>query len=432
MQRIFRITTLLALMVFSATSLSGQGENALGTFTPYSVFGIGDLNKAGTSFNKAMGGIGVGVRDNRLINILNPASLTERDTLSFLMDFGVSQRNILSKTNSANSAYNVFNMHHFVMSFPLYQKSAFAIGVLPYSSVGYNFEVRETDPAIINEMGDIVYNRFGSGGINKAFVGVSMDLLENFSIGAEGQYYFGTIDRRSDVLFNSEASFRNINTGVDYVISSLAAKFGVQYNKNMGNDLSLTAGATWMLGSELSGDYTRYAYANNATGSMDTVYYQTNGNTMMEIPSELAIGFSVRKKDKWLVGADYSRQDWSNAGFAATPGVDFSATTSNSFKLGFEYIPNRFDVRYYSKRITYRGGVYYDQTYMKLNGQQINSMGITFGATLPLMRLYNALGVSVDVGQRGSLKNNLVRERYVMLNLNFSLHDLWFIKYRYD
>lgn len=420
------------VLLLTGANLFGQNPDALSTFTPYSIFGVGDINKAGTAYNKAMGGIGIGIRENRLINILNPASLTSRDTLSFLLDIGVDQKNILSQTDNAKSAYNTFNMHHIVMSFPLYKKSAFSIGVMPYSSVGYSFEEIEKDPAIINQIGDIRYLRYGEGGINKAFVGVAMDLFKNFSIGAEGIFYFGTIDRRSDILFNSDASYRVINTGIDYVISSLSAKLGLQYYKALDNDLSLTAGATWLLGTKLSGDLSKYAFATSAAGQKDTVYFDKSENTSMEIPSEIGIGFSLRKKDKWLVGIDYTRQDWSSTQFAPTPGISFTPVVSNAFKLGFEYIPNRYDIRYYTKRITYRGGLYYENTYMKVADKQINAMGITLGATLPILRLNNGVGFSVDMGQRGSIKNNLVRERYIMFNINFSLQDIWFIKYRYD
>lgn len=420
------------VLLLAGTNLFGQNPDALSTFTPYSVFGVGDINKAGTAFNKAMGGIGIGVRDNRLLNIVNPASLTERDTLSFLLDFGVDQKNIISQTNSAKSAYNTFNMHHIVMSFPLYKKSAFSIGIIPYSSVGYSFEEVETDPTIINQLGDISYQRYGTGGINKAFVGVAMDLFKNFSLGAEGIFYFGTVDRRSDILFSTDASYRTINTGMDYVISSLSAKLGLQYYKALDNDLTFTAGATWLFGSKLSGDLAKFAYATNVSGIRDTVYFDKTENTSMEIPSELGLGFSLRKKDKWLIGIDYTRQDWSSVLFAPTPGVNFTPVVSNAFKLGFEYIPNRYDIRYYSKRITYRGGLYYENTYMKVADKQIDAMGITFGATLPILRLNNGVGISVDMGQRGSQKNNLVRERYIMFNINFSLQDIWFIKYRYD
>jgi len=42
------------------------------------------------------------------------------------------------------------------------------------------------------------------------------------------------------------------------------------------------------------------------------------------------------------------------------------------------------------------------------------------------------VNIAVDFGQRGSTKNNLVRERYVQLLLNISLHDIWFVKHRYQ
>ena len=62
-------------MVFGVRS-GAQTTDGLGTYTPYSLFGLGDIEKMGTAVNKGMGGIGVGVRDNRVINYLNPASIT--------------------------------------------------------------------------------------------------------------------------------------------------------------------------------------------------------------------------------------------------------------------------------------------------------------------------------------------------------------------
>ena len=63
---------------------------------------------------------------------------------------------------------------------------------------------------------------------------------------------------------------------------------------------------------------------------------------------------------------------------------------------------------------------------MMFNGKQVNSIGITFGASVPVFRWYNSIAVSVDMGQRGSIEDNLVRERYIMLILNFNMHDIWF------
>jgi hypothetical protein len=40
--------------------------------------------------------------------------------------------------------------------------------------------------------------------------------------------------------------------------------------------------------------------------------------------------------------------------------------------------------------------------------------------------------VGLELGQRGTLKNNLVRERYFLFTLSFNLHDIWFIPTLYN
>ena len=107
-------------------------------------------------------------------------------------------------------------------------------------------------------------------------------------------------------------------------------------------------------------------------------------------------------------------------------------SVASSYKFGFEFTPNKYDIRYYLKRATYRLGAYYDQTYININGNQVNAAGVTFGMSLPVFRWYNAISWSVDFGQRGSLEKDMVRERYIQFNINFNMHDMWFIKKRYN
>ncbi len=423
---------LLALLL-SGQQIFAQTTDALSSYTPYSIFGLGDVVRQGTAFNKGMGGIGIGVKDVRSINYLNPAAISERDSLSFMLDFGMEQKNYYLSGKNTESAYNAFNMNHLIITLPLYRKSAIVVGVTPYSNIGYKFEKTETDPALVAEMGDIKYQKYGTGGISQLFLGGSFKLFKNFSFGAQGIYYFGTIDRYSNILFNSSGSYRSIKTGMDYVISSFSGKLGLQYSLNFSKDMNLTLGTTYLLKSKLTGDYTKYAKAIGATGAIDTISYVTTPDTKMEIPTELGFGVSLRKNDSWMIGADYSRQDWSNSSFTATPGVDFKTAVSNTFKLGFEYTPNKYDVRYYFKRITYKGGGYYEKSYMNIGGNQINSAGLTLGVSMPISRGYNSIGLSVDMGQRGSLKNNLVKEKYLMFVISIGLNDKsWFHKIKYD
>jgi hypothetical protein len=59
-------------------------------------------------------------------------------------------------------------------------------------------------------------------------------------------------------------------------------------------------------------------------------------------------------------------------------------------------------------------------------------MGVTLGITLPISRLYNGVSLGVDMGQRASTKNNMIRERYAMFVIGFNIHDIWFRKNQYQ
>ena len=154
---------------------------------------------------------------------------------------------------------------------------------------------------------------------------------------------------------------------------------------------------------------------------------------------ELGLGISFKGGDKWSAEFDYIRSDWRGSGmdtqkgFASVGKSVFSSTVSQSFRAGFEITPNRNDIRYYLKRCSYRAGIYYDRAYYKLDGNNINSMGITLGFTLPIPGyFYNGISLGVDLGQRASTRNDLIRERYAMFVIGFNIHDKWFRKNQYQ
>ena len=170
----------------------------------------------------------------------------------------------------------------------------------------------------------------------------------------------------------------------------------------------------------------------------------------VRLADELGIGFSIRKPEKWSFEFNWIHSGWASSGLDGAAGfgnigvsstgapLTFSATASDSFRAGFEYIPNRNDIRYYFRRCSYKVGAYYDKSYYKLDGNNIYSYGVTFGVTLPVSRLsggvplYNGVTLGVDIGQRGSLTGSMVRETYAMIVIGFSIHDIWFLKQLYD
>ncbi len=427
----FRKFILLSLVsVFFVSGLNAQDLDALGTYTPYSLYGIGSLEQAGSSITRGMGGIGTGVRSNKFINTKNIASITERDTLAFMLDFGLNIKNYYIKDANTKSAHNTANINNMTITLPIYRKSAVLLGIQPYSSVGYKFETKETNPDLVVEYGDIAYRKYGNGSISEVFLGYAANVTKNVSVGVQGIYYFGDLTKHSDITFNSDASIREIETGWNFKPTGLAAEFGMQYFKDFDGDYKLTVGGTYRMKSKLRGNHLRYSYAYDAAVT-DTITYDKH-NFHLSIPGKISLGASLRKGEKWMVGFDYEHQDWSKANFRETPGLGYSSQAENSYRLGFEYIPNRYDIRYYYRRVSYRVGAYYNQSYVKFNGQSVNCMGVTLGVSLPVFRWNNSFNLAVDFGQRGKTGNNLVRERYVNFIISLNLYDIWFIKQRYQ
>lgn len=325
------------------------------------------------------------------------------------------------------------------MSFPIYRSSAFMVGLTPFSDVGYDFSSIETNPDIIGNTGNISYDSYGTGGVYQVFAGAGVTLWKRLSLGAEAIYYFGNIDKITNMNY-SDASYRSLNSGSELNVRGLTGKFGLQYEQPLGGDVSMIIGATYRMGTDMKGYSKNFRYATQSSVA-DSLKHSvdTLASAGLKFGDELGVGISFKGGEKWSAEFNYLRSNWANSGFDGVNGFkvtgksSFSSTVSQSFRAGFEIVPNRNDIRYYFKRCSYRFGAYYDQSYYKLDGNNVNSMGITLGMTLPVHNYHNGVSLGMDIGQRASMKNpSMIRERYVSFVIGFNIHDIWFRKVQYQ
>ena len=126
-------------------------------------------------------------------------------------------------------------------------------------------------------------------------------------------------------------------------------------------------------------------------------------------------------------------QNWSNATFF---GQMDNLSNSTLMSLGFEYLPggSRGSVFKYWDGVAFRGGLHYNQNYFKLSTGEtpINDFGISFGLGLPMKRSKTSFNVSLQVGQRGTLENSLIKENYAIVGISFNLSEMWFVKSKFD
>ena len=424
---------LVSFCVLSAYTVFAQNEDASGAYSPYSFYGIGDIKNPGFAYNRAMGGIGYGVRTNRVINHINPAALTVQDSSSFMFDFGGELQNYYISSSTQSTAANSFNISHLAFSFPIWKKTSMvgAVAVMPYSHVGYDITRRETDPQVIVETGDAEYSYKGEGGLNQMVLSYAAKIGKHLSLGTHAHLIFGSIDRYYNILVTS-GNMQNIYNSTSMKVGSFAFTLGAQYEKSLEDDYHLVLGANYQFRNNMKVTQSDYSYVSTSLGT-DTIHFSENTNAPLLVPGTVGLGMSLRKGLKWQAGIDYTYRDWSDATFTTPSDKHFTATSSHAVCGGFEYTPNINDIRYYIRRISYRAGLYYESTYMQFGDTKIKDYGVTFGAGIPLGRYNNnTVNMAVELGQRGTTKGGLLKEFYWKVSASISLYDIWFQKIRFD
>jgi len=257
--------------------------------------------------------------------------------------------------------------------------------------------------------------------------------FKNLSVGANLNYYFGMLNRNTEVVFLGAADFYNMQQYKSLRVSDFSFDFGAQATIPLQNRNKLILGAVFENNPKYNARYSDITQKNLGSGSavdQDTLFYAAEAKGIVEFPYTYGFGISYVKENKLEINADYYHQSWSDSKFLGSKSNFL--TDLNKFALGAEWIPDKFSIKSYTSRIAYRAGLKYEQTYLVFNDQQINDFGITFGVGLPLYRSKSTINVAAELGRKGTKDNNLVLENYFRLNLMVNLYDMWFIKRRFD
>lgn len=386
------------------------------TSSPYTRYGYGLLNDAGFGQVKAMGGLSMGLRSRNFINPANPASYTSIDSLSFRMEAGVSfQVSTFTDGNKKQTATDG-NLEYLAMQFPIKKWIALSLGLMPYSVVGYNYSMTEDVSSSITS-GNLKtnYQYMGEGGITQLYLGLGFRPCSWFSLGANLQYYFGTIEYTSTASF--EAGYVSTVMQRSLSVKDLSGNFGVQFTIPIKKDISLTLGGVYQLKSNVNAD------AQQSVITTDTVVQYFNNS--FDFPMSFGTGFVFNLSNKLAVGLDYKKEFWSDVEFFG----EKEFLDRNKFIFGLEYLPNA-NGRAYFERVYYRLGANFSKSYYTVNGEQLNSMVLSTGWGFPLKKGLNPtiMNFTFEYGLNGTIDNNLLREQYFKFILNATINENWFMK----
>lgn len=425
---------LLTLMLVSF-NIVAQRTNS----SPYSFFGIGEQYGLSTVEQSSMGKIGVANSSPFYLNFINPAANADLKVATYT--FGLLHNRLTIKDNSGSQSATSSSLNYISLGFPIGQKAGFSLGFQPVSSVGYSFN--NLDP-IVNPTQVTLYS--GNGGVNRIFGAFGFKLFNKINLGIEGDYVFGKTDntilnQKVDVQLATKFSQSSIIRGG-------SVKLGAQYNKLLKNNIQLDLGATLRFGNKLSATGTETLYSLTLSNSgverpRDTTFNRESKG-YFDTPVTSNIGGGFGKLNKWYAGVEYEFRDALNgSGYLDENNAVFAFGNANRFSLGGFYIPKINSINSYFDRVTYRAGLRFENTGLRVNGTNtannftsINDFGMSFGLGLPLANGISNLNIGFEYGIKGTTSNNLIQENYFNVRASLSLNAIgnlaWFQKRKID
>jgi hypothetical protein len=270
-----RNTTFSLLIITCTLLILTNNLFAQSTSSPYSRYGIGEINNKNFGQTAALGGTNIAMQNDTLplffINPNNPASYSNMRLTT--AEVGMNYNRVQLQNTDSKQKINNASLGYVALAFPLKKWWGMSFGLVPFSEVGY----KVTDHQVINSV-PIDYLYDGSGGVNQLYIGnglkplyglqkmfIGSDYfkrlssktnpdntlktdsaykadqatiktilkhkksLQNLSLGFNFSYLFGHIDHSRRDLFPYSGSFFNTRTGITTRVSDVYFDYGVQY-----------------------------------------------------------------------------------------------------------------------------------------------------------------------------------------------------------
>lgn len=404
--------------------------------SPYATYGIGDVKYDNTIETASMGGISTAyISDfSSNFNFGNPANNSNFELTSIKLEATNENNYFKTDYNNTKSTKHSTYLSNISLAFPISSKIKMGLLYQPYSSKSY--DIVRTD---LQANGDSYFNHFkGDGTLNTAQAAISYRVTNEFAVGVRANLYFGSLSDINEFTTSTSELINGYET--KNKIKNLNFTVGTSYQKlNTSTDRKFTLGATATFGntSEMTTNYTNSTYYYTvATGDVKNnvnIIEAKDKSSKNLLPLQASLGAGYGSENQWFVSAQLDYKKGETVTYFGNP---FEFQDSYRISAGGWYLPNYNNFRSYFSRVVYRYGAFYEKGSLQIAGNNINKMGISAGVMLPFkssnISRMSGLELGVEVGKRGTTKDNLINQNFVNLRVGFNFADKWFRKSLYN
>ena len=444
MLKLIRIKLIFILILILCSSTSNRILGQETEPSPWSRFGMGLTIPTLSSPQLLMGGVSSPILDGYVINPDQPASAAGCVTTLFQSSIHGTNANMVEGDSTASVNSGSPGAISLVVKKPG-GKTAFMMGMMPYSAKGYNVS-RSFNDSLNNDLGNIHETYSGSGGTAKTYLGLAHAfrgkkwvsagntdsvLVSNRSlfIGAQVSFLFGEVisTGRFDI---EDVTYLDNRTSTSMRHRSLGGLLGIQAyhllwtkydeKRNFQGSATIYGGATYSPKSMLYTDYEKIVETvqllSSVETTIDTASYINKLDSEGRIPSKFSAGGALVFEDangrRLLISADYMEEDW--GGISNSFEIDllegdatWAKASRTSFGISLKPKSNGTSNNILF-RSSYKAGFAIDAYPISYKGSQLSGWRASAGITIPLegSRSTSRFHFGVEMGHRGLDSDN--------------------------
>ena len=417
---VLRDKKIISSLVFASCVMQANSQSMN---SPYSVYGIGDIDHKVYNRSSGMAGTSLALKSSSYLINTNPASITGLDRSFFVMNIATTGKTSTYQ-GDAIDANNNTNKDFWVKGVSLGTKInkfwASNIGFGQFSNVNYKF----TGSKVLEGSGNIYATSYaGDGGLNEFYWNNAISIGQHFSAGIKTSYIGGSVNQ-AETIYDPGLQTTITTQQQDY-FGNFRFQYGALYTTALNKIWELSLGGRYS-------SKTRLAADRSLTVTQDGVAIVENEfikNDRFWLPATYAAGIALIKNKKTTFAADYTYEDWSSLNLK---GTGWRYINSHKLSAGVEFSKLLGNRNHPVEKKFYQLGAFINNSSLQVKSKQINEYGFTsgMGGWLGNSLLYSLSG---EFGIRGTTNMALIKENYFQFTLTLSYRDFLFSKgRRYD
>lgn len=412
-------------ILLTATGLIGtlHSTQAQNMNTPYSIYGLGDIDHHVYNRTSGMGGAGLARLSSFYLIDNNPAALTGLTRSFYLIDAAATGKTIRyrgSGIDASNSNNKDFWIKRLSVAVKINGFWASSFGFGQFSNVNYAYS---DSKAVEGSTTRYTTIQTGDGGLNEYYWINSVALGKHLSLGLRSSIIAGGINRNETIT--DAGLSQPILTKVQDYYGSARFQAGGIYTHDLGKKWNLALGARFSPRVKMVAERALTV----VEGSTSLISDNFVGNGRFDLPRSWGTGLALKHNNRTTYALDYTYEDWSSVGIRKQ---GWQMVSSHKLSGGIEFARQAVVGNMLLEKRYFQVGGFLAKSPLQISNKSVNEFGITagMGGVLGRNLIYT---LAIEAGQRGTTQQNLIRENYGQLTISLSYRDFFLSKGRkYD